>query len=166
MTLPKIINFSQDFEMIKIFDRNFFFENWNSIHRHNSFVEWNKARRTLGIVKEHKWQFLIFSFIIWSHIVLVIREDFYAKILTITKLFHVRNVVHAFILIEFCTLSNMSFIKYIKYFAKHVCICVCWNTYLLCNKIQTTYSTNNPRMLNSHELQFVQIICHFLCFNL
>ena len=122
MTLPKIINFSQDFEMIKIFDRNFFFENWNSIHRHNSFVEWNKARRTLGIVKEHKWQFLIFSFIIWSQIVLVIREDFYAKILTITKLFHVRNVVHAFILIGFCTLSNMSFIKYIKYFAKHVCV--------------------------------------------
>ena len=77
---------------------------------------------TRGIVKEHKWQFLIFSFIIWSQIVLVIREDFYAKILTITKLFHVRNVVHAFILIEFCTLSNMSFIKYIKYFAKHVCV--------------------------------------------
>ena len=124
MTLPKIINFSQDFEMIKIFDRNFFFENWNSIHRQNSFVEWNKARRTLGIVKEHKWQFLIFSFIIWSQIVLVIREDFYAKILTITKLFHARNVVHAFILIEFCTLSNMSFIKYIKYFAKYVYMCV------------------------------------------
>ena len=77
---------------------------------------------TLGIVKEHKWQFLIFSFIIWSQIVLVIREDFYAKILTITKPFHVRNVVRAFILMEFCTLSNMSFIKYIKYFAKHVCV--------------------------------------------
>ena len=26
-------------EMIKIFDRNFFFENWNLIHRDNSFVE-------------------------------------------------------------------------------------------------------------------------------
>ena len=122
---------------------------------------------TRGNVKEHKWQFLIFSFIIWSQIVLVIREDFYAKILTITKPFHVRNVVHAFILIEFCTLSNMSFIKYIKYFAKMcVYVCVCSNTYLLCNKVQTTYSTNNPRMLNSHELQFVQIICYFLCFNL
>ena len=122
MTLPKIINFSQDLEMIKIFDRNFSLR--TGIQFIVTTVLLNEIRQegTRGIVKEHKWQFLIFSFIIWSQIVLVIREDFYAKILTITKLFHVRNVVHAFILIEFCTLSNMSFIKYIKYFAKHICV--------------------------------------------